>query len=185
MSEDSVRSDRLTAKLDRYLETEKQTDHEVLQQLSFMVYAEISNSNLYELCKLIPIQYVRAIVNYYDGAPIVDTPTKDELDRCDLATVCYFLHHVKGKSWSEIKRILKLPEDDVSFSTVALDRLLSNLDKKFKARLEHMAKTITEEELKKLLEQRTSQVAGQRRNIHVGKKTSKATKASGRAYKRR
>lgn len=143
----SVQTDRLAARIDKYLAVDRQTDAEILQQLSFMVYREVSDSNLYELCKLgIPIEYIRAIVNYFDGAPLVSIPTKDELARCDIATVCYFLHHVKGKSWAEVKRILRLPEDDVSFSTVALDRMLSNLDKKFKKQLEDVARSLTDEE---------------------------------------
>lgn len=167
--------DRLTARLDSYLAVEQQTDRQILAQLSLMIFAEVSDSNLYELAKILPEDKVRDVVSYFDGAPIVSVPTKEEYKRCVTATVCYFLHHVKGKSWAEIKRTLSLPEDDVSFSTVALDRLLSNLDQKFKRRLEKLATRLTEEKLLEVLEEQTEHVSYRRvpTNGSTTKKTSK------------
>lgn len=173
-------SDRLAARLESYLTVEQQTDKQILTQLSLMIFAEVSDSNLYELALILPEEQVRDLVSHFDGAPIITVPTKDEYKRCVTATVCYFLHHVKGRSWAEIKKILRLPEDDVSFSTIALDRLLSNLDQKFKRRLESLASRLTEEKLLAVLEEQTNHVSYRRVPFNATAKKQKRSKKTKR-----
>jgi hypothetical protein len=107
--------------LDEYFLVEERQLKEIFNQLTLYIYAKESkqnNSDLYMLAKILPDNYLNALIRYYDG-DILKTPTKEEFLQSYLLAFCFFLKEIQGWTWEEIKKFFP--------TTLAYENLISSI----------------------------------------------------------
>lgn len=118
--------------LKEYIELEKKSSREALNQITLFVYdIESSHSDLYHLAKLLPEKQLSSLINYYDGASI-KIPSKEEFKTCLLITIIFYLHEIKDMHWNDIKKMVNLPDDEMSYHFLKkrMNEIKSKINKK-------------------------------------------------------
>jgi len=121
-------------KLDHYFKTDEVESQKIFDQLSMYIFSTESKGNdLHILAKLLPREQLMKVINYYNG-DMLRLPTKAQFQDCLLLSITYYLKHVKGFTWTEIKEFLDLPENDKDMiSSISLgsriNRIQENMNK--------------------------------------------------------
>jgi len=140
-------------KLAEYFKSSKDSDEKIFYQLMLYIFSlESKQHDLYLLAKILPIEQVIKITNYFSGDTL-KFPTKDQLYSCYLTSVCYYLKCIKQMNWQEIKEFLNLPEKDKDLiSSISLGYKINNLNDTITKDLKDILKQVTTRDYKELLE---------------------------------
>lgn len=119
--------------LREYIEIERKNSKEAINQITLFVYdIESPNSDLYHLARLLPDKELSSLINYFDGDS-VKFPSKEEYKTCLLITIVFYLHEIKDMHWNDIKKLVNLPDDEMSYHF--LKRRLNAIKQKINKRV--------------------------------------------------
>ncbi len=141
-------------KLDEYFKRAETSDERVFYQLMLYVFSVESKqqNDLHLIAKILPIEHTMNLVNYFSG-DTVKFPTKDQLYSAYLTAICYYLKCIKGKSWSEIKDFLNLPERDKDLiSSISLGYKINALNDTMSRDLKDILKKFKVDNIDDLIE---------------------------------
>jgi len=114
---------------------EKQNAEKIFTQLFLYICSlesqnsSNSPSDLYILAKLLKVEDIKKIIDYFDG-DIVRIPRKEEYRNSMLVALCFFLKVIKGYEWSDIKDFISLSENNSDMlSPISIGRKINNIQK--------------------------------------------------------
>lgn len=121
--------------LDEYFVSEKQNSEKIFTQLFLYICSlesqssSNSPSDLYILAKLLKLEDIKKIIDYFDG-DIIRIPRKEEYRVSMLVALCFFLKVIKGYEWSDIKDFINLSENNSDMlSAISIGRKINNIQK--------------------------------------------------------
>lgn len=140
-------------KLEEYFNKSKDSDEKIFYQLMLYIFGlDSKQHDLYLLAKILPIDQVIKIVNYFSGDTL-KFPTKDELYFLYLTSICYYLKCIKGMNWSEIKEFINLPEKDKDLiSPISLGYKINAVNDEMSRELKNILKNVKTQDYKELIQ---------------------------------
>lgn len=140
-------------KLNDYFKSSHDSDEKIFYQLMLYIFSlESKQHDLYLLAKILPIEQVIKITNYFSGDTL-KFPTKDQLYSSYLTAVCYYLKCIKQMNWQEIKEFLNLPEKDKDLiSSISLGYKINNLSDNMTKDLRDILKQVKTRDYRELME---------------------------------
>jgi hypothetical protein len=145
----------INERIQEFLDTEKMCNKELLTQLTLYIFSlesKENNHDLYLLAKKIPIEYLIDLISYFDGDKI-QLPTKEQFIRTYLIANALYLREILQLDWSDVKKILNLPQNELStLSAISLGREINNIKDKFSKDINKIINNIDadEKEIKKM-----------------------------------
>lgn len=142
-------------KLEEYFKATHDLDEKIFYQLMLYIFGLKSKQHdLYLIAKIIPIEHTIALVNYFADDNL-KFPSKEELYDLYLTSICFYLKKIKGLNWTEIKKILNVPEKDQDLISsislgYAINAIGDNLTKDLKDILKQVKTTDYKELIKNL-----------------------------------
>lgn len=140
-------------KLDAYFKSTQDSDEKIFYQLMLYIFGlKHKQHDLYLLAKILPIEHVISLTNYFSGDTL-KFPTKDEMYDLYLTSICFYFKKIKGMNWSEIKDLLDLPEKDKELiSSISLGYAVNNISDNLTRDLRDILKQVKTKDYKELIE---------------------------------
>lgn len=142
-------------RLYEFLENDTEVQNQILFQLALLIYQmELPDTDLYLLAKMLPLDSLIEIIDYYDGEQI-KLPNKKEFRNCFLLATTFYLKEIRGYDWEKIKQILSLPTNDKDFfSPISLGKKIKKIKENLRSRFFKLLKKteISKEEIRNIEE---------------------------------
>ena len=144
---------KLVAKqLQKYYEVSQLTTEQIFASLTLYIYSLQNKKNdLYILAKLLPEEYITAIISYFDG-DFLQIPTKEDYQNSRLLALTFFLKEIQKWSWNEIKDFLNINKDDKElFSTISLGKQINSIKEDLNIDIKNLLTNLDQQDIDKLL----------------------------------
>jgi hypothetical protein len=149
-----TQSQVIKEKLQEYFKQDAENISALFHQLSLHIYEiEAYETDLHILAKILPEEYLKKLIAYYDG-DIIKMPTKENYQTCLFLALCYYFKEIKGWSWNRIKDFLNLPEHNQDLlNPIMIGRKINKIKKNIQKYLLSILKNnnFEEKELKRIL----------------------------------
>ena len=130
-----INKDPIRNSINEFFILEKQNAEKIFTQLFLYICSletknsSNSSSDLYILAKLLKVEDIKKIVDYFDG-DIIRIPRKEDYRNSMLVALCFFLKVIKDYEWSDIKDFLSLSENNSDMlSPISIGRKINNIQK--------------------------------------------------------
>jgi hypothetical protein len=122
-------------RLKEHFETEDKNHQKLIDQLRLQIFSmETGQHDAYVLAKKLPREYMIDLFAYFDE-DCIRTPGIEHWIYLETLSMIYYLRTNKGMAWAEIRKKLKLSNDDPLYKTPAMSKKVEEIDNYIQMRL--------------------------------------------------